>query len=76
MAYAEDNDKRIVATYVQGVIKSNEKPLDIISASNSEDAIIESENIKIAKSYNCLGELVVEKKIIAGVNKIKLFFWR
>ena len=72
MAYAEDKDKRIVAIYVQGVIKSEEKQLDIVNASNSEDVIIESKKVRIAKSYNCLGELVAEREISIGVNKIKL----
>ena len=72
MAYAEDKDKRIVATYVKGVIKSDKKQLDIFNASNSEGVIIESKNEGIAKSYNCLGELVEEREINVGLNKINL----
>jgi alpha-galactosidase len=72
MAYAENNEKRIVATYVQSVIKCEEKQLDILNASNNQDVIIESGNERTAKSYDCLGKLIEERKIIAGVNKIKL----
>ena len=72
MAYAEDEEKRIIASYVNGVIKSDNKPLDIFNASNSEGIIIESEDKKLAKSYNCLGELVEEREINVGINKIQL----
>ena len=33
---------------------------------------MESENEGIAKSYNCLGELVEEREINVGLNKINL----
>ena len=72
MAWAENKEKRIVATYVTGVIQCGEKPLDILNASNDEDVIVESQNEKTATSYNCLGELIEEREIIAGINKIKL----
>ena len=72
MAYAENNEKRIVATYVQSVIKSDEKQLDILNASNNQDVIIESEKERTVKSYDCLGKLIEERKIGAEVNKIKL----
>lgn len=72
MAYAEDKDKRIVVNYVQGLVKADKKQLDIINASNSQDVVIESEKERMVKSYNCLGELIEERKITVGINKIKL----
>ena len=73
MACAEDKDKRIVAIYSANIIKCGKKPSDILNASNSEEVVVENENDMIAKSYDCLGELIEERKLTAGINKLKLF---